>query len=119
MNRTHTGAFVTDELGVVRPVQRAFVSASATGDTAIVAARGAGIKIRVLAAYYVSTLANTVKFRSNTTDISPPTPLAANGGMVLPFSPIGWFQTAANEALNGNLSVATATGIMIEWVEAT
>jgi hypothetical protein len=33
--------------------------------------------------------------------------LAANGGFVLPFSPIGWFETAANTLLNLELAGAT------------
>jgi len=119
LDRIVTGGYVTDESGVPRPIQRSFISANAVGNTAAVAAQGAGVKIRVLSAYYVTTLANSVKFQSAAADITPPTPLAANGGMVLPFNAIGWFDTAANAALNVNCSVATVTGVMVIWVQAS
>ena len=91
------------------------VNPSSTGNTAVVAAAGAGIKIRVVSMALVSTLANGVKFQSGTTDISPLWPLGANGGMVLPPNNAGWFSTAANEALNINMSAATATGVLINY----
>ena len=91
------------------------VNPNNTGNTAVVAAPGARIMIRVISVALVSTLANSVKFQSATTDISPLWPFAANGGMVLPVNEAGWFSTAANEALNVNLSVATATGVLINY----
>lgn len=118
VGRIVSGDYVTDETGVSRPITRYFGSPAAAGDNALVAARGAGIRIRVLAAYKVTTAANVVKFRSGVTDISPGLPLAANGGVVLPFNPSGWFQTAPNEALNLNNSAATPVGTYVEWVEA-
>lgn len=116
--RIVSGDFITDELGVSRQINRYFGAPAGAGDNVLVAARGAGIRIRVLAAFQVTTLANTVHFRSAATPISPALPLAANGGIVLPFNPSGWFQTAANEALNLNNSAATAVGTYVEWVEA-
>ena len=91
------------------------VNPSTTGNTAVVAAAGAGIMIRVVSVALVTTLANGVKFQSATTDISPLFPLGGNGGFVLPPNEAGWFSTAANEALNVNLSVATATGVLINY----
>mgnify|MGYP003560316392 CR=1 FL=1 len=113
------GGQIIDEVPTVRTVNRAFVNASATGNTSLVAAQGSGVRIRVLGIIAVSTLANNVKFQSATTDISALFPLAANAGFVLPYNQHGWFQTAANEALNVNLSVATATGFQVIWVQAT
>ncbi len=109
---------VVDENGISRTVQRSFVNASSSGNTQVVAARGAGIRIRVLAFYAVSAGACTVKFQSATTDIAPGTSFAANGGIVVPLNHNGWFQTAANEALNINLSASVATGAMVNWIEA-
>jgi hypothetical protein len=34
----------------------------------------------------------------------------------LPRNDHGWFETAANEALNVNLSAAVATGVMVDWI---
>jgi hypothetical protein len=111
------GGSIIDENGVIRTVQRSFVNATASGDTPVVAAQGTGIKIRVIAMYHVSLTAVTVKFKSGAaTDKSPGVPAAANGGLVLPRNDHGWFETAANEALNVNLSAAVATGVMVDWI---
>lgn len=112
------GGLVVDENGVSRAVQRSFVNASSSGNTAVVAARGAGIRIRVVAFYAISATAVTVKFQSATTDIAPGLPFGANGGIVVPLNPNGWFQTAPNEALNVNLGSAVATGVLVNWIEA-
>lgn len=108
--------FVINDAGVEVAIQRSFVNTAALGNTAVVAAQGAGIKIRVLAVVMVSTLAQTVKFQSATTDISAGLPVAANGGAVMPYNDHGWMQTNANEALNINLGVATATGVQVLWI---
>lgn len=92
-----------------------FVNASALGNTQVVAAQGAGVKIRVHGFLVVTTAAQTVKFQSATTDISAGFPLAANGGVSTPYYPGGMFETAANQALNINLGVATAAGVQVIW----
>lgn len=96
-------------------VTRTLVNATASGNTEVVAAQGGGKKIRILSAIIVATTALTVKFQSATTDIAPGFPLGDKGGMVLPHNPQGWFQTAANEALNVNLSAAIAVGVQVVW----
>jgi hypothetical protein len=93
----------------------AFANPAASGDNAIVAAVAGG-RIRVLAVTVIATLANNVKFRSATTDISATMPLGANGGFVLPFNEHGWFQTNVGEALNLNMTVATATGVQVHYI---
>lgn len=98
-----------------RSVISAFVNASASGSTEIVAAK-TGKSIRVVSAAIVTTLANSVKFLSASTDISATWPLGANGGIVLPYNDHGWCQTADSEALNINLSASTATGVHVEYV---
>ncbi len=95
-----------------------FVNPSASGDNQIVAGV-TNAKYRVLSVAVVTTLANNVKFRSATTDVSATFPLAANGGFVLPFNEHGWFETASGEALQVNLSVATATGVQIQYIKLT
>lgn len=90
-------------------------NASASGNTQLIAA-ATGFKYRVLQVAIVTTLANAVKFQSATNDISATFPLAANGGVVLPYNQFGWFETNQNEALNVNLGTATATGVQLQYI---
>jgi len=93
-----------------------FGNPSASGNTAAVAAAGAGIMIRVLSLTLVNgATANGVKFQSATTDITCLFALGVNGGLVLDHNKAGHFQTAANEALNINLSGATAVGYILNY----
>jgi len=98
----------------------AAINASATGDTAMVAAvtTPGNKKIRVKRLVLSALAANNVKIRSGTTDITgliylsatSTVPIVANGDR-------DWlFETAAGQALNVNLSAATAVG---GWVEYT
>jgi hypothetical protein len=79
-------------------VKISVASATTTTLVALVAAK----KIRILSMYLVSTGANTVTFQSHTTTTNSDggAAFAANGGYVLPFNPIGWFDTTAGEALD-------------------
>ena len=93
-----------------------FGNPSSSGNTAVVAAAGAGIMIRVLSLVIVNgATANSIKFQSATTDITCLFAFGANGGMVLDHNKAGHFQTAANEALNINLSGATAVGYLLNY----
>lgn len=49
--------------------------------------------------------------------ISPLMANAANGGEVLPFSPMGWFETAASEALTVTTGAGSTTGILVGYTE--
>jgi hypothetical protein len=89
---------------------------ASSGATALVAAV-AGTKYRVLALAAIATLANSIKFQSASTDITGTFPLGANGGLVLPFNEHGWFETNVNEALNVNMTVATSTGVQIQYIK--
>jgi hypothetical protein len=101
-------------------VKRAFVNASSSGDNELVAAPAAGTKIRVLSVVAVAGVsANTLTFRSATTAVSAGFPFAANGGMALSENPNGWFQTAAGEALNVNLSGASLVAVSITYILVT
>jgi len=113
------GGTIVDEAPAARAVGRAFVNASSGGNTELVAAQGAGVRIRLLAVFCVGGgSAVSVKFQSAATDISALFALVANGGFVLPYNPHGWCQTNANEALNVNLSGAVATGVQALWAQA-
>lgn len=91
------------------------IDTAAAGDTSLVAAV-AGKKIRVISYNLVSTSANTVKFRSATTDLTGGMALPANGQADAEFSPIGHFETAVNEPLNINLSGATQVSGHLAYV---
>lgn len=94
----------------------AYINPSTVTSTEVVAA-AAGRVFRVHAVAVVTTLANTVNFRSATTAISSNMPLAANGGFVLPYNEAGWFVTASGEGLFFNQTVATATGVTVVYSE--
>lgn len=87
------------------------ISSTDDGDTvALVSTK----KLRVLSMYFVVAGATTVKFQSGaTTDLTGAMSFAANGGISLPFNPVGWFETAAGEKLNHVLgsNVAIAGGL--------
>lgn len=88
----------------------ATIAATASGDTAVVAAV-TGKRIRVVSYVFVTDAAISVKFRSATTDITGPMPIAANSGVSCPGQPSSHlFQTVAGAALNINLSGTANVG---------
>jgi hypothetical protein len=97
------------------PVRYACVAAA---DSADVVALVAGAKIRVLSAFISMASTGTFKFQSGaTTDITEAaTTTAENLIVVLPFNPMGWFETTAGAKLNIVLSSAIATSVMLTYV---
>lgn len=95
----------------------ATISASATGNTAVVAADGTR-RIRVLGYRFQAAGDVDVQFRSGaTTTLTGSMPTGAKGGGGgAAFCPIGHFQTAVNEALNINLSANIAVGGHVVYV---
>lgn len=93
----------------------AFANPFGTGQTAVLPAL-AGAAYRVLGMVAIATIANNIKFQSNSTDISATFPLGANGGFTMPFNEHGWMQTNIGEALNVNMTVATVTAIHISYI---
>ena len=64
--------------------------------------------------YFTSAASGTVIFGGSTNKIN----LAANGGFVLPFNPVGWFENSStNQALVMNLSGAVAVSGGLVYVE--
>lgn len=94
------------------------IAASSSGDNTLVNAVG-GKKIRVLAAYLVANGTVNAKFQSGAsgTDLTGLAYCVTNSGVVLPFNPIGWFETAVATLLNLNLSGAVAVGGALTYVE--
>jgi hypothetical protein len=95
----------------------AVISASSSGSNSIIAAVTSK-KIRVLAVDIIANGTVNAKWRSSTaTDITGLAYLVANSGYVRPFSPVGWFETAAGAALTLDLSAAVAVGGCVVYVE--
>lgn len=89
-----------------------FTSSTRTTSGALVSAV-AGRKIRVHGFAVIAAGAVSVNLESGTTDISGVFALAANVGFVLPYSEVGWCETAAGAALNITLSAAVSCGIQL------
>jgi len=96
----------------------AAIAASSSGNNTIVAAVS-NKKIRVLSMTLSASAAVNGKFQSAAggTDLTGLFYFAANGGMVLPHNPQGWFETAASALLNLNLSGAVAVGGCLTYIE--
>lgn len=100
--------------GTSRAVTRTAIAAASSGNNTLVANTNGGLTVRVYAMtiiatsavsiYFTADNAGTVIFGGSTNKIA----LAANGGFVLPYNPLGWFDTSANTDLCVNLSGATA-----------
>ena len=88
-------------------VQYAAISAASSGNNTLVAAVTSK-KIRVLALAVVADDAVTFKLQSGAggTDLTGAHSFVANGGLVLPFNPQGWCETAAGALLNASLGGA-------------
>lgn len=41
----------------------------------------------------------------------------ANGGFILPFNPVGWFETNSGEGLSATTGAGSTTGIQVTYVE--
>lgn len=93
------------------------ISASSSGAQQAVAAVTSK-KIRVLGYSLVAAGAVNVKFQSHVspTDLTGLMDFAGNGGISVPFSPVGHFETVAGEALDINLSGAVAVGGHLVYV---
>lgn len=96
-------------------VQYAFTNATTSGATNIVPVQP-GQRIIVLQCCVITGNTNNVQFQSNaSTSISATFPLAPNGGFVLPYSELGWFQTNIGETLDFNMGTGTMTGVQVVW----
>lgn len=96
----------------------AVIDNATSGDNTIVSAV-ASKKIRVLSLFLVAAGAVNVRFESGAggTALTGQMNLAANGGFVLPFNPVGWFETASNTLLNLELSGAVSVDGSLTYVE--
>lgn len=100
-------------------IKRAVVDAATTPDNTLVAAV-TGKKIRVLAMFAVMTgTAVTLRFESGTggTALTGQMQPSQGGGFVLPFNPVGWFETASGELLNLELGGAQSVDGVLVYAE--
>jgi hypothetical protein len=105
--------------GIARIPRYTFADVNLIGGSTIVAAQGAGVKIRVVSMFISAGAGLSVRMQSGSNSKGPLLSLAANGSLVLPFNPLGWFETNANEPLNAVTLLALAFGIQVVWIQTT
>lgn len=76
-----------------------------------------GKKIRVLAYDCMASGSVTVKFQSDSVDVTGGYPLAVNSGKVNAFNPVGWFESSASLPLKINLGAAIPVGGAVTYIE--
>lgn len=96
----------------------AVIDGATSGNNTLVAAVS-GKKIRIISLILIASGDVTVRFESgaNGTAMSGQMNVAEKGGLVLPFSPVGWGETASNTLLNLELSGAVSVDGMLVYVE--
>lgn len=106
--------------GELLTVKTAPISASTIGDNTLVAAVS-GKSVYVLSLFLICSAAVSVRFESGAggTALSGVMSFPTNGGIVLPFNPGSWFNTASNTLLNLELSVAASATVSgtLQYVE--
>ena len=117
---TQTVDRLMNNLTAVTPTFAA-ISAASSGNNTIVAAQGTSNIILVHQVLLVASGAVTVRFESGADGaaLTGQMALPANGGFVIPFSPVGWFKTAANTLLNLELSGATQVSGVVGYTVVT
>jgi hypothetical protein len=103
-------------VAVLSEVQFLKIDQAATAT--LVAAQGAGVKIRVVSLFLVNTAAQTItpKSAAGGTALTGAMALAANQSLILPMNSTGWFETAANALLELSQSGATQVSGALGWV---
>lgn len=94
------------------------VITSASGSTMVVAST-TGKQIRVVALQLVISTASNIQWQSGTSasvNITGNESLAANAGYVLPYNPVGWFQTIVSESLWVNSSASSLIGGSLTYI---
>lgn len=108
--------------GVALTPKFAFANVAASQTDAALVALVATKKIRVhqliaIAGATATNLTFTTKPGGAGTAITPLFANGINGGEVLPFSPAGWFETAAGEGLSVTTGAGSTTGILVLYTE--
>src|SRR2546429_9896479 len=100
--------------------QFAVINQAAAAAT-LVAAQAAGVKVRVVALFLVNTAAQTLTFKSGAggTALTGAMALGANGVLVLPYCPSGYFETAPATLLELAASGSTQVSGALGWAAVT
>lgn len=109
-------SLVYDSGRELKPVS-AVIDNQALGNNTLVAAKTG--KIRVLGMVLVANGTTVVQFQSGAAGrpLTGQMPMVANGSIVFPYNPNGWFETSANALLNMNLSAAQRVSGVLVYVE--
>jgi hypothetical protein len=110
--------FVDDDIW--QGIKRVPIDNAGNGDNTLVTGV-AGKRIRVLALIAVMTgTAVTIRFESNAggTALTGQMQPTQGGGFVLPFNPVGWFETEPGQLLNLELGGAQSVDGVLVYVEA-
>lgn len=93
------------------------VTASASGATTVVTGVP-GRKLRVMAANVIASNIVNVKWQTQTgpSDLTGLAYLTTNGGYILAYNPIGWFETVIGDGLLINLSSGVPVGGHITYI---
>jgi hypothetical protein len=116
-------AFIQADFQDIRDTQlikRAKIDAASSGDNTLVAAV-AGKKIRVLAAFFTMTgTAVTIRFEDGAGGTALTGQMGPTAGqtIVLPFNPVGWFETSDATLLNMELSGSQSVDGALVYIEA-
>lgn len=94
----------------------ATVAASQTDSVLIALVGGKKLRILSLCAQCGGT-ATDMTFESNGTTRKHKIPAGINGGQVLPFNPVGWFETAAGETLTVTTGAGSSCEITGTYIE--
>lgn len=99
---------------------KADVAASQTDAAVVAAVTGKKIRVVALVAKAGGTATNatfTTKPAGSGTAISPVFANGANGDTILPFNPMGWFETSAGQGLSVTTGAGSSTGILVGYIE--
>jgi hypothetical protein len=98
-------------------IKRAVIATSAENNTIVAAVTSK--KIRVLSLFITAVAAMTVRFESATggTALTGAMTMAAGTPLVLPYNPLGWFETVAGELLNLETATSNDCDGALQYIE--
>lgn len=113
-----TDAIMNDTTALTPKFKSATVAVSQTDSSLVAAVTSKKIRVLSLAVQCGST-ATDVTFESDeATDVRlHKVPAGANGGQILPFNPVGWFETASGSALIVTTGAGSSVEISLTYIE--
>lgn len=105
---------IMNDTTVLTPKFKKIDTASSADIIALVSSK----KIRVLAGFLTVASDTTIKWQSGgSTDLTGAMTVKSGGGFVMPFNPLGYFETASGEKLNMVLGTAVQVSGVLTYVE--